>query len=248
MTLSERIELIEMAMDGVTPGLWYLCEFKRPNAYHVRSERRHWSIVSAMETEGCSTPSMDVPDAEARANAAYIAACSPDRMREILLAYRTLEDEVERLKLTRKHSRIAAAGLYDAFEGEKKRAQAAEAKLEAMEQDVAEKDAEIARLRKIIAECQWYWPGNDTSGDYCEGSAWEVVEANAARPGDVTEVKRGGVVEVMFCASLPAAEDSDSDDDFWVQEKTEDEARAKIEAENLRRARTLLNGGSDAQG
>ena len=48
----------------------------------------------------------------------------------------------------------------------------------------------------------------------------------------------------MFCAYLPAADDSDSDDDFWVEEATEEDAKIKIGAE-LARRKALAQGGSD---
>lgn len=87
--------------------------------------------------------------------------------------------------------------------------------------------------------CHWYWPADDTSSEMCAGCAPEVVQ-NAYEwdtpTGEVIEVSRGGVVETTFCASLPPADDSDSDDEFWVEEDTLEAAKAKIEAERERRA------------
>jgi hypothetical protein len=54
--------------------------------------------------------------------------------------------------------------------------------------------------------------------------------------GSVIAVARGGVVEVTYCAALPPADDADSDDDFWVEEATEEAARQKIADELSRRA------------
>lgn len=105
---------------------------------------------------------------------------------------------------------------------------------------------EIERLRAKLAEAeakmrglQWYWPEDDTSSESCADSAQEVVQ-NAydweAPTGEVVSVARGGVIEVTYCASLPAAADADSDDDFWVEEATHEAASAKINAEKERRA------------
>jgi len=106
----------------------------------------------------------------------------------------------------------------------------------------AERDAlkvEVERLRKADRACQWYWPENSTESENCADSPQEVVQ-NAygwEEPrGDVVAVARGGVVEVTYCAALPPAPDSDSDDEFWVEEATKEAAAAKITAELERRA------------
>lgn len=57
-----------------TPAPWELCPAKRPNAYHITSESRHWSVACSLETVGCSNPDKDIPDQEALANAHLIAA------------------------------------------------------------------------------------------------------------------------------------------------------------------------------
>lgn len=57
-----------------TPTPWELCPAKRPNAYHITSESRHWSVACSLETVGCSNPDKDIPDQEALANAHLIAA------------------------------------------------------------------------------------------------------------------------------------------------------------------------------
>ncbi|MEN6545658.1 MAG: hypothetical protein ABFE07_06410, partial [Armatimonadia bacterium] len=107
---------------------------------------------------------------------------------------------------------------------------------------IAERDAlkaEVGRLRKADRACQWYWPENSTESENCADSPQEVVQ-NAygwEEPrGDVVAVARGGVVEVTYCAALPPAPDSDSDDEFWVEEATEEAAASKITAELERRA------------
>lgn len=89
---------------------------------------------------------------------------------------------------------------------------------------------------KKLARCDWYWPEDDTSSEACNESPWEIVESYTDSRGQVVAVSRGGVIETRFYASLPAAEDSDSDDNFDVNEATEAEASAKIASELARRA------------
>lgn len=105
--------------------------------------------------------------------------------------------------------------------------------------DLAALKVEVERLRKADRACQWYWPENSTESENCADSPQEVVQ-NAygwEEPrGDVVAVARGGVVEVTYCAALPPAPDSDSDDEFWVEEATKEAAAAKITAELERRA------------
>ncbi len=94
--------------------------------------------------------------------------------------------------------------------------------------------------------CHWYWPSDDTSSETCAGCPSEVVQNLYewdTPAGTVIEVSRGGVVETTFCASLPPADDSESDDEFWVEETTFDAARNKIEAEKTRRAAQSKQGG-----
>ena len=99
----------------------------------------------------------------------------------------------------------------------------------------------MARLERQLRACQWYWPEDDTSSETCADSAQEVVQ-NAydyeTPEGGIVAIARGGVVEVTYCAYLPPADDSDSDDDFWVEEETREAAKAKIDAELARRAFT----------
>ena len=109
--------------------------------------------------------------------------------------------------------------------------------------------ARLASCEAALARCGWYWPEDDTSSEMCGESAQEIVQ-NAydwtpEHAGDIVAVARGGIVEVTYCASLPAADDADSDDDFWVEEQTHEAAKAKIEAEQARRA-ALTKGGEDA--
>ncbi|MDR6952331.1 hypothetical protein J2X65_001686 [Ancylobacter sp. 3268] len=104
----------------------------------------------------------------------------------------------------------------------------------------------LAKALETIASCQWHWPEDDTSEDYCCGSPQEVVDAVygwSGKAGEVVAVARGGIVEVTHCASLPPAPDADSDDDFWVEEATREAAQQKIDEELRRRA--ALTGGFD---
>lgn len=112
-----------------------------------------------------------------------------------------------------------------------------------------EVESERDRLRAALDEavgvlsgCQWYWPESDTDSENCCSNPAEVVEAAYAwdtPTGAVVAVARGGVIEVIYCASLPPADDSESDDDFWVEESTEEAAKAKIDAEIARRAAAM---------
>lgn len=96
--------------------------------------------------------------------------------------------------------------------------------------------AENAKLKKIIASCQWHWPADDTSSEMCSDGPWEIAENCDVRPGEVFAYSRGGVVETRWYGFLPAADDADSDDEFTVDEATEDTAAAKMNAEIARRA------------
>lgn len=106
----------------------------------------------------------------------------------------------------------------------------------------AERDrlrAELERWQKIDKGCQSYWvvdADGEASSDP-EEVVWSVYDqAYGAEclDGTIVEVARGGRVEIMYCAMLPPADDTD--DRFWVEEATEEAARLKIEAELARRA------------
>lgn len=87
MTLSETIELIEKAIEHATPGPWH-------DAPGTTTGR----IVVAPNTTKAKrrVAALGGPDREA--NAAYIAACSPDRMREVLAFVRAMEREIAELR------------------------------------------------------------------------------------------------------------------------------------------------------
>lgn len=102
--------------------------------------------------------------------------------------------------------------------------------------EVEQLRAENAKLKKIIASCQWHWPADDTSSEMCSDGPWEIAENCDVRPGEVFAYSRGGVVETRWYGFLPAADDADSDDEFTVDEATEDTAAAKMNAEIARRA------------
>jgi hypothetical protein len=114
---------------------------------------------------------------------------------------------------------------------------------------LATTQSELDEAREALRRCNWYWPEEDTSSETCAESAQEIVqnayEWSSKAAGEVIPVARGGIVEVTYCASLPPADDADSDDDFWVQESSEAVAVAKIEAELARRAATRTAGGEE---
>ncbi|MCX5571449.1 hypothetical protein [Kaistia nematophila] len=97
-------------------------------------------------------------------------------------------------------------------------------------------DVENARLKRIIDACDWYWPEDDTSSDSCISYPHEFFSDGHVDPGTVVAISRGGVVETRYYAQLPPAGDSDSDDDFEVDEVTEELARRKVADELARRA------------
>lgn len=70
-----------------TPGPWEVCDAKRPDGFHIRSNARHWSIAAAYHMAGCSDPSLDISEGEAAANARLIAAAP-----ELLEALEVAED------------------------------------------------------------------------------------------------------------------------------------------------------------
>ncbi|WP_421591155.1 hypothetical protein [Shinella sp. M27] len=100
-TPSSPVDSIAKAMEGVTPGPWN-------DSRDIRIRGQH-DVGLSICFVNCENGSRT--DREARANAAYIAACSPDRMREVLDLARQAE---------------------------------------AMKREMAEKDAEIARLRDAL--------------------------------------------------------------------------------------------------
>lgn len=108
--------------------------------------------------------------------------------------------------------------------------------------ELIEARGRVAELERKLAAPDWYWPEEDTGEDACRYSAAEVLEDTP--PGVVVAVATC-VLEVMHCAFLPAADDSDSDDDFWVEEPTKEAAELKIAQERVRRA--ALNPGKDGE-
>lgn len=98
---------------------------------------------------------------------------------------------------------------------------------------VAELEASVGKLSKVIDGCDWYWTSDDTSSDACSHSPHEAL---CLCPGDISEYARGGTVQSGWYGYLPPAADSDSDDDFEVDEPTYEAARAKLDAEIARRS------------
>lgn len=95
------IELIEKAMEGVTPGPWH----DAPGTTTGRIV-----VAPNMTKAKRRVAALGGPDREA--NAAYIAACSPDHMREVLAAAREAEElkrEIAELKADLAELRAFAA-------------------------------------------------------------------------------------------------------------------------------------------
>lgn len=161
-----------------------------------------------------------------------------DRMQEAASTLESLAAENARLTEEYELGRVASDGQY---------AETWKARAEAAEAANAELRAALEKAEKTIRACQWFWPDDDTSSEAGCDSAQEVVE-NAygwCKPnGEVIAVARGGIVETTYCAALSPAEDADSDNEFWVEEQTEEAAKAAIKAELDRRA-LLRKGGAD---
>jgi hypothetical protein len=93
----------------------------------------------------------------------------------------------------------------------------------------------VAAAEARLANCNWYWPEDDTSSETCAGNPFEVLQNMDAPAGEVVAVSRGGVVETRYYAWLPPADDATTDAEFEVDEATEESAAAKIAAERRRR-------------
>lgn len=126
----------------------------------------------------------------------------------------------------------------------------AAAEITRLRSENAELVAERDTLKKTVRSCQWYWPEGDTTEDNCASGPQEVVESLygwSTPTGEVVAVARGGIVDITYCAALPPAEDADSDDEFWVEECTQEAAQEKIDAEIKRReALSRVSGGGNA--
>jgi hypothetical protein len=95
-------------------------------------------------------------------------------------------------------------------------------------------EAESARLQKIIDGCDWYWLADDS--ELGANEPFEILSESETEPGTVVAISRGGRVETRYYATLPPAEDAESDDDFEVDEATEEAAERKVADELARRA------------
>jgi len=91
-----------------------------------------------------------------------------------------------------------------------------------------------ALKKQIAAASTWFWPEDDTSSEACRDCPREVFED--APSGDIAPYSCGGVVYTRWYGWLPPSDDADSDDEFEVDEPTEELAEAKMQAEIDRRA------------
>lgn len=101
MTTSDNIsaiEAVEKAMEKATPGVWDVWEEQTPNkadaiaemAYQVENSDPFVEVVYLLNADG-KCPATTGCGPTSAANAAYISACSPDRMRLILAEARKAE-------------------------------------------------------------------------------------------------------------------------------------------------------------
>ena len=85
------IEAIEKAIEHATPGVWDIWEERTPTkadaiaemAYQVENTEPFSGAVFLLNADG-KCPAATGCGQTSAANAKYIAACSPDRMREVL--------------------------------------------------------------------------------------------------------------------------------------------------------------------
>lgn len=95
---SSPVDSIAKAMEGVTPGPWDVWEEQTPTkaeaiaemAYQVENSEPFAEVVYLLNANG-KCPATTGCGPTSAANAAYIAACSPDRMREVLALARQAE-------------------------------------------------------------------------------------------------------------------------------------------------------------
>lgn len=103
----EAIEAIEKAMEAATPGVWDVWEEQTPNkadaiaemAYQVENSDPFVEVVYLLNADG-KCPATTGCGPTSAANAAYISACSPERMRSILAEARkaaAMEREIAQL-------------------------------------------------------------------------------------------------------------------------------------------------------
>ncbi|TAA54062.1 hypothetical protein [Shinella sp. JR1-6] len=101
MTPSDNIsaiEAIEKALEKATPGVWDVWEEQTPNkadaiaemAYQVENSDPFVEVVYLLNADG-KCPATTGCGPTSAANAAYISACSPERMRSILAEARKAE-------------------------------------------------------------------------------------------------------------------------------------------------------------
>lgn len=136
------------------------------------------------------------------------------------------------------HWASIATDICDPFNEEKATAEANATLMaisKALATEVLERRAEVEQLRATIGACRWHWPSDDMSSEMCADHPRELAETIDAQEGEVFSYSRGGVVETRYFAYLRADDQSDSDDEFEVDEATEVAARAKILAEVSRR-------------
>lgn len=98
MTVSDNLSAIEKTLEGVTPGKWEVWEERTPTkadaiaemTYQVENSEPFVEAVYLLNAGG-KCPATTGCGPTSAANAAYIAACSPDRMREVLALARQAE-------------------------------------------------------------------------------------------------------------------------------------------------------------
>lgn len=105
----------------------------------------------------------------------------------------------------------------------------------AVPDELREARAKIERLEASIkSACRWFWPEDNTSSDACADDPSDIYRDG--KPGEIFAISSGGVFDTRYYAYLPAADDSDSDDEFEIDEATEDQARIAIGKELERRS------------
>ncbi len=222
MTTSDNIsaiEAIEKAMEKATPGVWDVWEEQTPNkadaiaemAYQVENSDPFVEVVYLLNADG-KCPATTGCGPTSAANAAYISACSPERMRSILAEAR------------KAHEELAVARSVHRWN--------------------------VDRYGENLAVCR----NEHEKGDPCEWETFVPLARAEAAEDRVAELETaldrapdGRHFDILAEALAEVKATSDGKSDQSIADIVAG-CLDEIAALPPRRARTLLNGGSDAQG
>lgn len=226
------VEAIEKAMEHATPGTWDVWEEKTPTksdaiaemAYQVENSDPFAEAVYLLNANG-KCPATTGCGPTSAANAAYIAACSPDRMREVL----ALARQAEALK---------------------RRAEAAEALAERMRQEAQAHAMEVRTANSTIYEIYQVvsggkgepgnWHGAEPVRAKLEALQRENAELREALKPFARHKTADGLRGPDSLLYIP-------DDHPLLFNGLGNDARATVTVGDVRRARTLLKEEANAE-